>query len=526
MARLGILVVAMGVVLSSGAANATVVPAPLFTDNAVLQRGMADPVWGTASPGETVTVSIAGQTASVKADAGGRWMLKLKPMDAGGPYVLDIAGSAGQKVSLNNVAVGEVWVCSGQSNMQMPLAASVNGREVALAAKDTDLRIAGAPDRPSANVESTMPIKWGPAIGNGAIYGSAVAYYFGRDLRKATGVVVGLIETYKGGTVAEAWTSREGLLGDPAFKPFLDAEAAVMAAYPDKLKAYEPIKAKYDADLAAAKAAGTAEPALPKPPPDPGTQAHPTHLYNGMVAPLIPYGIKGVVWYQGETNCDAAYVYSTLFPAMIADWRKHWGQGDFPFLYVQLPALRTTHAWAELREAQRLALTRSPNTAMVVSYDQGEIANVHPVRKEAVSARLALAARGLAYHEKLEYSGPVFDKIKVQGNTVQASFTHAEGLCAGQVNDARDDGPVIATPDKLVGFEVAGTDGIYHAADARIDGRNVLVTAADVPQPVAVRYAWADAMPANLRNGAGLWASPFRSVDFGWVTKPKVGGGF
>jgi len=245
-----------------------------------------------------------------------------------------------------------------------------------------------------------------------------------------------------------------------------------------------------------------------------------------MIAPIATYGIRGAIWYQGEANAGAAYTYRTLFPTMINDWRKHWGQGDFPFYFVQLaPYQKITatpvegSAWAELREAQRLTASINPNTGMAVITDIGDQVDIHPRRKEPVGDRLALLARAHVYNETVEYSGPALSGIKVEGAAIRVSFSHADGLNAIEVHDSSNDGLLVAPAGKLVGFEIA--DKKYYAADASINGSTVLVTSSSVPSPVAVRYGWANYPVANLSNGAGLPASPFKTDDWPWITAPK-----
>ncbi|HEY3330375.1 MAG TPA: sialate O-acetylesterase [Capsulimonadaceae bacterium] len=530
-------------------ASAKITPAPLFTDNAVLQQKLPLPVWGTADPGEPITVAINGQTATTKADDTGNWSVKLKPLTAGGPFTLTITGTPGDTVTLNNVLVGEVWVCSGQSNMQFGVNGDVNSAAAKAAATDPMVHFAMVPLVAAVTPQSTVKTAW--AVATPANIGGvpAVGWYFGRDLRKALNVPIGLIATSWGGTPAEAWTSRTALEADLRLKPYADAETRDVQSYPDRLKAYNDKlpeyqqkfeddkakyavdKAKYDTDLAAAKAAGTALPTAPREPrltPAPNApEKSPiaTHLFNAMINPLVPYAIKGAIWYQGESNAGRAYDYQVLFPGMISSWRQAWGQGDFPFLFVQLAPFMAMSAtpqqassWAELREAQRLTLTTLKNTGMAVITDAGEQFNIHPIRKEPVGSRLALAARAIAYNEKVEYTGPVLATTKVEGATIRVNFTHADGMHAGTVKEKTDDGPVIATPDKLVGFEIAGADLKYVTADAKIDGSSVIVSSPTVQAPLTVRYGWANYPVANLQNSAGLWASPFKTDTAPWAT--------
>ncbi|MDR3708110.1 MAG: sialate O-acetylesterase [Capsulimonadaceae bacterium] len=530
-------------------AYAAITPGPLFTDNAVLQQELPIPVWGTADANEPITVSMNGQTVTTTADAAGAWSVNLTPMPAGGPYTLTITGTPADTITLKNILVGEVWICSGQSNMQYPLSGFKVAPELTIYAKvaiptsaDPMLHFAIVSNTIGITPRRTVGGAWQEAKPETVGNLTAVGYFFGRDLRKALGVPVGLIHVNWGGTSAEAWTSKEALQAVPELRHLVDEEAAypdqypkLLADYNTKLDAYNTAKAKYQADADAAKAAGTPFTAkAPTPPRRPPTYEHwpngAAHLFNGMIAPLIPYGIRGAIWYQGENNGGRGYEYKTLFPTMIADWRARWGEGDFPFYFVQLapfmginkaPVAPGANTWADLREAQRLTLTALPNTGMAVITDLGASSDVHPRRKEPVGDRLALIARAQVYGENVEYSGPVLDSVKITDSKVEIQFTHAAGLKSIDVHDADDDGPVVATADKLVGFEVAGSDGNYFAADATIDGNSVVVSSASVSAPVAVRYGWANYPVANLANAAGLPASPFKFDNFPWASGPK-----
>jgi len=371
---------------------------------------------------------------------------------------------------------------------------------------------------------STADAQWKEVRPDTAGWLSATGYFFGRELRKTLNVPVGIINDNWGGTPAQAWMSRGALEANPDFKHYLDEEAAYAESYPRMLDNFNAKQASY----LASKAAGTVGTAPAKPDEPAKWKAGAAHLYNGMIAPVIPYGIKGAIWYQGESNAGRAFEYRTLFPALIADWRKNWGEGEFPFLYVQLaptyaisPKPVDGSGWAEIREAQRLTLATVPNTAMAVITDVGDQNTVHPKRKEPVGHRLALAARALVYMENTECTGPVLRGASVDGSKIRVSFTHAQGLHAIEVHDVADNGPMLAGADKLAGFEIAGADRKYHAADAAIDGTSVVVSSPDVPTPVAVRYAWANYPVANLSNGAGLPASPFKTDDWPWSTQPK-----
>jgi len=352
----------------------------------------------------------------------------------------------------------------------------------------------------------------GPDVVKGT---TAVGYYFVRDLQKALGVPVGLIESDWGGSPAEVWMSEPALSSNPEYKH------SVLDAYPNALEGYRTAKANYDKKAAELKA-GQKLDELKKLPPA-RAPWKPTELYNGMIAPLIPYAIKGAIWYQGESNAGRAKQYRTLFPDMIRDWRTDWDQGKFPFLLVQLAPYDKNKKrgfetitekpvesdWAELREAQLLSTKVLPKVGMAVITDVGEKDDIHPKKKEPVGNRLALAARGIAYGEKIEYSGPIYKSMKVKDGKVILSFTHA-----GCGLEARD--------GDLKGFAICGADKKFVWAKAEIEGEKVVVSSPEVSKPIAVRYGWDDYPVANLWNKADLPASPFRTDDFPMITAPKA----
>jgi sialate O-acetylesterase len=333
---------------------------------------------------------------------------------------------------------------------------------------------------------------------------SAVAYYFGRDLHNELKVPIGLIHSSWGGTMAEAWTRHEALASNPALGSTLKRYSDSVASFPSRLAKYkseeQQLLANYNNACTQAKAEGKQPPKPPVPPDDPLTHHNcPSRLYNGMINPLLPYAIRGVIWYQGEANRGNADVYRDLFPALIADWRAQWGEGDFPFLFVQITPCNGMSP--KIREAQFLSLGKAPNTAMAVTTDVGEAQNIHPPNKEPVGQRLALAARALAYGQKIEYSGPLYKSAQVNGSSITISFDHTgKGLVA-------KDGP-------LKGFVIAGEDKVFFPAQAEIREGTVVVTAPQVTTPVAVRYGWADVPDVNLYNQEGLPASPFRTDDW------------
>ncbi len=478
---------------------------PLIGDNMVLQRDARVPVWGTAAPGEKITVSLGDRHASASADAEGRWLVRLDPLPVGGPFEMTVAAS--NTITLRNVMVGEVWVASGQSNMAWPVRKSLDPeREIAAADHPTirlfSVRKAPA-DQPPAHAEGHWDV-CSPAT---VEWFSGVAYFFGRDVMKSLGVPVGLIDAAAGGTPAEAWMGRPALEADPDFKPILDRFAAAVADYPRAKEVHEREMAEWKEAAAKAESSGQKPPPKPAPPLGPDHQDRPAGLYNGMIVPLMPYGIRGVIWYQGESNAARAQQYRKLFPALIRSWRTEWGQGDFPFLFVQLANFvyrvpePSESTWAELREAQLMTLS-VPNTGMAVAIDVGQKDDIHPPNKQEVGRRLALAAQALVYGRDVVPSGPVYESMGVEGSKVRVRFKHVGG---GLV--AKGDGP-------LKGFAVAGANRQFVWAQAKIEGDSLLVWSDKVSEPVAVRYAWANNPDCNLYNATDLPASPFRTDDW------------
>ncbi len=510
--------------LISGSLQADVKPNPLFTDGAVLQRGQPVPVWGTARDGEKVTVEIDKQKISTTA-ADGKWSVSLKPLKEGGPHTLKITGD--NAVTVNNLLVGEVWVCSGQSNMEWTFSKAHNAKEEGPKADFQKIRMFTVKKNPSVKPLTEAVGSWVECSPQTVGGFSAVGYFFARDLYQKLGVPVGMIHTSWGGTPAQAWTSLEGFGTDPELKGYVDAvnqklanHDAVVAAYPAQQeefkakakewqetvgKAHQEALKSWTEATAQAKQAG--QPLPPKPAPSSpqpkapagpgGGSGEPATLFNGMLAPVIPYAIKGAIWYQGESNAKQSKQYRTLFPAMIADWRARWKQGDFPFLFVQIAPFNSQPP--EIREAQFLTLAKVKNTAMAVTTDVGNATDIHPNQKEPVGQRLALAARALAYGEKIQYSGPLYDSMMTaKGGKIALSFKHVGG-------------GLIAKDGELKGFTIAGEDKQFVPALAKIQGSTVIVSAEGVAAPKAVRYGWANVPDVNLFNQEGLPASPFRT---------------
>lgn len=645
----------------------------LFCDNMVLQQGRPIPVWGWSQPGEKIVVTLNGQSREAVTGKDGRWMVRLPSMRAGGPHEMQVSGP--QTIALHNILVGEVWIASGQSNMEWSVGVSANAKPEIAKANHPALRLFTVAKNAVVDRQMDVAGRWEVCSPKTIEAFSAVAYYFGRELHRKLRVPVGLINTSWGGTLAEAWTSREALVANPLFKPLvleyeknLPRFAQARADYEAKVKEgeekYYPADPgntgfprgwadpatrtdgwgtmhlprmwqseglnfsgvvwfrkevevpaawagqeltlnlapcdKHDttyfnnvevggigranpnawsipreytipghlvkpgrnviavriysyvfaggmigspAQMKLARAAqpdaqtipldgpwqyqvehnfGVIAPINALLPPGPGNPNSLYSLYRGMIEPLIPYAIRGAIWYQGESNAGRAYEYRTLFPLMIRSWWKPWRQGPFPFLFVQLANYQARHPvpcesqWAELREAQTMTL-RLPNTGMAVTIDIGEENDIHPKNKQDVGRRLAAPALNQVYRCKsIVPSGPLYRSAKRVGNQIRVSFAHVgKGL--------------VAKGGKLTGFAVAGADRKFVWAEAKIDpatgsaqARNaVVVSSPAVPKPVAVRYAWADNPVCNLYNRDGLPASPFRTDQWPGLTAPQ-----
>ena len=647
--------------LAAVCARAEVRLPAIIGDNMVLQQGMKVRIWGSANAGEHVTVTFAGKTLNSTADANGRWQVWLEPLKSGGPSELIVKGD--NVLTIKNVLVGEVWICSGQSNMEWPLSNTFNAKEAMDQANYPEIRLFRVEHRTAAAPLADVEGHWVVTTPEDAAQFSAVGYFFGRELYQRLKAPIGLVHTSWGGTPAEAWTSREALNSLPELKPILDKYDSSLNAPPQTKEAYARALAQWeeqnlyvDAEnkgealgYAAPNVAadGWAKMELPKQleaaglvidgavwfrkelqlpeswagkdlvlnlpaiddfdvtyfngtkigstgketpnsynvlrkyavpsslvragsnviavrvfdhageggfgrgemsigpngdsqsislrgawdykvelalePKRPNwdsrpqalgavNQNSPTVLYNAMLAPIVPFAIRGAIWYQGESNAGRAYQYRTLFPLMIRNWRSAWGH-DFPFYFVQLAnwrARKTEPAdsdWAELREAQLMTL-REPHTGMAVAIDIGDGDDLHPRNKLDVGRRLAAWALARTYNQHVAASGPLFDRASIEGNKVRISFKHATGL------KTNDDGPV-------KGFAIAGADRRYVWANARIEGNTVVVSSPQIKKPVAVRYGWADNPEVNLYNNADLPASPFRTDDWPGVTATR-----
>ncbi len=486
---------ALSLLLTAFSLQAAVKLPAVFSDHMVLQQGAPVRIWGAASPGEEVRVEFQGQSVQAKAAESGKWSVYLRPLIAAGPLEMKVNDTV-----IRDVLVGEVWLSSGQSNMEFKLQQAVNHDEEIARANYPMIHLfqvkRAVADQPADDVVGSWQVCTPETIKTF----SAVQYFFTRHLIEDLHVPMGMIESDWGGTPAQSWTSKEALAAEPGLKYVGENWDAVLAKYPDAKKDWDQRVAAWETRAAQAKTAGTPVPPRPGAPQGPGHPNTPSGLWNGMIAPLVPYGIRGVIWYQGESNAGSdldAYNYRRLFATMIQDWRNRWGQGDFPFLFVQLANYKTNGRWPVLRESQNEVL-RLANTGMAVIVDIGESRDIHPKNKQDVGLRLALAARAIAYGEPVEYSGPVYRTMAPEGGAVRVYFTHAARMTGRGGTE-------------LKGFEIAGADGQFAPADARVEGSTIVLSSPSVPSPVSVRYGWADDPECNLVNQAGLPASPFRS---------------
>lgn len=482
----------------------------LFTDHVVLQQGLPLRVWGWATPGEKVRVEFRKQSATVACPPSGRWSLTLKAERAGGPDLLVVQGN--NHVEIQDVRVGEVWICSGQSNMQWPTKQSFQAEADIASATNEWIRLFSVPRVKAVQPLADVKAVWQRCAPEDVAGFSAVAYYFGRALQAARGVPVGLIHTSWGGSPAEVW------MRDEVLKSNAEYQRDIVEAYPAVREQHAKAVAAWEQEKAEAARTGTKfEKARPREP------WCPSELYNGMIAPLIPFGIRGAIWYQGESNAGRADQYRRLFPDMIRNWRHDWSQGPFTFLAVQLApydkvrkrtleqitAQPVESDWSELREAQVLASQILPNVGLAIITDVGEKDDVHPTRKVPVGERLALAARVIAYRERIHGLSPEFKKAAFKKGRATLTFDRV--------------GPGLeARGGELTGFAIAGPDRQFLWAKAQVQGKNkIVVWNETVPEPVAVRFGWADYPVVNLFSRGGLPVSPFRTDAFPLTTARK-----
>jgi sialate O-acetylesterase len=476
-----------------------------FGDHGVLQRDKPIAVWGTAEIGEKVTVALDGpgkKNVSMITGADGKWLVHLPARPAGGPYTLTVTGT--NTLTLRDIYLGEVWICSGQSNMQWTVSKAANpDAEIADSAQCPLIRHYKVANKTAATPQTTCAGAWAVAGPTTTGQFTAVGYFFARKLQQELQVPIGLLHTSWGGTPAEAWTSESALKSSPTFNQMFHEWEKQMAEYPTALEKYNAELALWATTAEEAKKSGKIPPIKPRQPNAPNSPQNPASLYNGMIAPLLPYTVRGAIWYQGESNADRANKYQALLSLMIQDWRSAFQQGDFSFYLVQLANFRKRNSdpvdtpWANLRWAQYQTTRTTTRTGLAVAIDVGEENDIHPKNKQTVGERLARAALAKDYGKNVVYSGPTFQSLTIDGNKAVLQFEHIGG------------GLITADGGALSGFAIAGENGKYVWANAEIVGDTVVVSSDKITIPKHVRYAWGDNPACNLINKAGLPAVPF-----------------
>lgn len=498
-----VILIVLGANLS---ATAQVKLPALVGNNMVLQQNAKVNLWGWASPNEKIIIQLGWQNTplGITANSDGTWKTTVNtPQGSEKAYDITIEGI--NKITLHNILIGEVWICSGQSNMYFPVGKEektwktgvVNYEEEIKNADFSNIRIFTVLTKASPRPLDDVTGSWAVCSPSSVKTFSAVAYFFGRDLYQNLKIPIGLISSSWGGTKAEAWTSLTVLEGNPDFLSILENDAKNEKLHQEKLEAYY-LNLKKER---IANNNDVSKSELKKPKKEENKTSY--VLYNAMLHPLINYTMKGVIWYQGESNAEQAHLYRSLFPAMVKNWRSDWNQGNFPFYYVQIAPHKGQNP--DIREAQLLSLKNIPNSGMVVTTDVGNATNIHPIDKQTVGYRLALLARAKTYNEaNLAYSGPIYNHMQIKKNHIQLFFDYANSgfLKNGEV---------------LKEFEIAGEDQVFYPADAKIDGKTIVVSVAKVKKPVAVRFAWKAVPEPNLFNKENLPASPFRTDD--WVSQ-------
>lgn len=474
----------------------------VFTDHMVLQRDKPVKLWGWAAPGEHVKVTLAGKSADTSATAAGEWKVALSALPAGGPHELTVTGKNTLKVS--DILVGEVWLCSGQSNMEFELRGALNAQQEIKEADYPQLRMLWVPRTPAGLPLNDIKACWfvcspnNPTVANF----SAVGYFFGREIHKALNVPVGMIAASQGATQIEVWTAPEGLAEVPALQPSLAGITAAAAAARNKLAAnLDTLEAAIPQARAALAQGRALPPGLAMANPLPAEDG--PVLYNGMIYPLVPFAIRGALWYQGESNCGDGMLYLDKMKALVGGWRKVWQQGEFPFYFVQITPNTYDGRLPFLLEAQSAAMA-IPNTGMAASTDtcnaSDHFGGGHPANKQEIGRRLALWALAKDYGRKsLVYCGPRFQALAAQGKQLRVRFDSVGGGLVTKDGKAPDS------------FELAGPDGNFVEAVAKIDGAAVLLSSDKVAKPVAMRFAWKDLAQPNLMNKEGLPVSVFRA---------------
>ncbi len=479
----------------------------VISDNMVLQSDSSVPIWGWAEPYQRVDVKGSWMTLarSARANADGKWMIKIKSPQAGGPYTI-VFQSGKEFIEVKDVLSGEVWFCSGQSNMEFPLKSSNNGERAVAESNIPQIRLFKVPHTIADNPLDDTQAQWKLSSPETSADFSAVGFYYGRSLHQIQNVPIGLIQSTWGGTPAESWVRKETLTTDKELIPILERFANRVLNFSQIMDKYQK-----DTELWEQMPQETKETVKKPAIPVMRTQSSPASLYNGMVAPIIPYKIKGVIWYQGEANRKRAWQYRKLFPVLIENWRSDWDQGTFPFYFVQLAPYKygdeNEYFLPELREAQLYTMRTVVNTGMAITMDIGDMNDIHPTEKQRVADRLALWAVAKDYGRgSMVHCGPLYNSMVVENDKIRIIFDHlGQGLMStgGQL---------------LTCFTIAGEDKVFYPADAVIERNTVLVSSPEVSTPAAVRFGWNKMDVPNLFNRSGLPASPFRTDNWPAVT--------
>ncbi len=489
------------VLLMAVCVKADVKMASIFADHMVLQRSARLPVWGWADAGESISLQFAGQTVKTTANANGNWQVVLEPVVSNEPLVMVVAGK--NTIEIKDILMGEVWVCSGQSNMGVTVQECYDAAHEIASASYPKIRLYEVEHRICPEPDRTLGGAWTICSPKTAASFTAVGYFFAREVYEQLGVPIGLVLTSWGGTPAEAWTEWDALKGNLRLGDLVERFEAACRDYAQSEASYQASIQAWEAKSKLCKEAGLEPPQQPFMPMGPMHFQRPSGLYNGMVLSLVPYAMRGVLWYQGECNAGRGLEYADVLPTMINNWRKVWQQGDFPFYIVQISSWsrlqdnpNEVSGWARVRDAQAQTAEKLANCHLVVTADIGDADTNHPKNKQDVGKRLALGALAREYGRKgISYESPVYKSMAVENGGLRLSFDHAEGQLVS----------------KLAGFVIAGEDLVYEWANARIEGDAVVLSSPKVPHPVAVRYAWANNPPCNLYNKAGFPAAPFQA---------------
>jgi sialate O-acetylesterase len=499
-------------VSSAGFLKADVKLPAIFGSHMVLQQGQTNRVWGWADAGEAVTVTIDQQTHTATPDANHRWQVELAPLPVGGPYTMSVKGK--NTLQFEDVLVGEVWICSGQSNMRWSVNRANDPDLETRTANFPRIRLITVPNVGTQEPQTDFKGAWTTCTPETVGEFSAVGYFFGRQLHQTLNVPVGLINNAWGGSACEAWIDKDRLAADEQFKPLMDRWAAEAANLPSAIAEYSEKRAKWEVAAKEARDAGKQPPPAPQNPEARMKGNHrPANIYNGVLKPTIGYGIRGAIWYQGENNTGRAYQYRHLFPLMIQNWRKEWQQPDFPFYWVQLADFQDTKPepteseWAELREAQTMTMAKLPNTGEAVIIDLGEGKDIHPTNKQDVAKRLARWALAETYKLPVAHRSPLYQSMTKAGDKIVIKVDHVgAGLRTFDVREP-------------IGFAIAGADKKFVWAKATLVGNDQIEVRSDsVKDPVAVRYAWADNPVCNIYSSDRLPLTPFRTDDWPGVT--------